>query len=187
MRGLRATTAAFALAGFWTASPVGAQEIAPEVIGPGTISTDVNQTFPAIDPTTGDLWFSEYTRGFANQTIRLARTDGTGWSAPDTAPFSGTWGDRAPRFSPDGRTLYFTSNRPEGTGNDDIYRFEKRQLPPEPEKPDPQVVEYKLILEGYVLEKIGAIEEAVTNYKKSCDLKNTLGCTNLERLQSNKK
>ncbi|MEZ4930555.1 MAG: OmpA family protein [Saprospiraceae bacterium] len=51
---------------------------------------------------------------------------------------------------------YFTSNRPEGTGNDDIYRFEKRNLPPEPEKPEEPVVDYKLILEGYVLEKIYA-------------------------------
>jgi hypothetical protein len=33
------------------------------------------------------------------------------------APFSGTYGDRAPRFSPDGSRLYFTSNRPlEGAG-----------------------------------------------------------------------
>lgn len=49
---------------------------------------------------------------------------------------------------------YFTSNRPDGTGNDDIYRYEKRVPPPEPE---PEVaIEYKLILEGYVVEKIYA-------------------------------
>lgn len=47
---------------------------------------------------------------------------------------------------------YFTSNRSDGTGGDDIYRYEKRIPPPEPE---PEVViEYKLILEGYVVEKI---------------------------------
>ncbi|HFA50606.1 MAG TPA: flagellar motor protein MotB [Bacteroidetes bacterium] len=49
---------------------------------------------------------------------------------------------------------YFSSNRPDGTGSDDIYRFEKRVLPPEPEKPKPEIVDYKLVLEGYVLEKI---------------------------------
>ncbi|MEO1259427.1 MAG: OmpA family protein [Bacteroidota bacterium] len=49
---------------------------------------------------------------------------------------------------------YFTSNRPDGTGNDDIYRFEKRPLPPPPVEPEPVAIEYKLILEGYVLEKI---------------------------------
>ena len=47
---------------------------------------------------------------------------------------------------------YFTSNRPDGTGSDDIYKYEKRIPPPEPE---PEVaIEYKLILEGYVVEKI---------------------------------
>ncbi len=51
---------------------------------------------------------------------------------------------------------YFTSNRPDGTGNDDIYKFEKRIPPPEPEKPAVPLAEYKLILEGYVVEKIFA-------------------------------
>ncbi|MCF8246179.1 MAG: OmpA family protein [Saprospiraceae bacterium] len=48
---------------------------------------------------------------------------------------------------------YFSSNRPDGNGNDDLYRFERRIPPPEPVKP---VAEYKLKLEGYVLEKIYA-------------------------------
>jgi outer membrane protein OmpA-like peptidoglycan-associated protein len=51
---------------------------------------------------------------------------------------------------------YFTSNRPEGSGSDDIYRFEKRMPPPEPIEPEPPVLAYKMILEGYVLEKIYA-------------------------------
>ena len=51
---------------------------------------------------------------------------------------------------------YFASNRADGTGNDDIYQYEKRILPLEPEKPEQPVAEYKLILEGYVLEKIYA-------------------------------
>lgn len=51
---------------------------------------------------------------------------------------------------------YFSSNRPEGSGGDDVFRFEKRIPPPEPVKPETPVVEYKLILEGYVLEKIYA-------------------------------
>ncbi len=51
---------------------------------------------------------------------------------------------------------YFTSNRPGGAGNDDIYKFEKRIPPPEPEKPETPLAEYKLVLEGYVVEKIFA-------------------------------
>ncbi|MEM1322431.1 MAG: OmpA family protein [Bacteroidota bacterium] len=53
---------------------------------------------------------------------------------------------------------YFSSSRLEGKGNDDIYSFERR-LPPPPPVVDtvvekPPVVVYKMILEGYVLEKI---------------------------------
>lgn len=52
---------------------------------------------------------------------------------------------------------YFTSSRDDGIGNDDIYGFAKRVPPPAPEIPDvPPLTEndYKLVLEGYVLEKI---------------------------------
>jgi len=71
-----------------------------------------NQTFPAIDPVTGDLWFSVYEDSFDGQTIMVAKKAETGWAAPEVAPFSGRWGDRAPRFSPGGSYLLITSNRP---------------------------------------------------------------------------
>ncbi|MCW5922303.1 MAG: OmpA family protein [Saprospiraceae bacterium] len=51
---------------------------------------------------------------------------------------------------------FFTSNRP-GSRGDDIYRFEQRVPPPAPPKLDTtpaQTVAHKLVLEGYVLEKI---------------------------------
>ncbi len=53
---------------------------------------------------------------------------------------------------------FFTSNRP-GSREDDIYRFEQRVPPPKPPKTDTvptQPLAYKLVLEGYVLEKIFA-------------------------------
>lgn len=49
---------------------------------------------------------------------------------------------------------FFTSTRFDGKGGDDIYQFEKRVLPPEPPKPKQPEVAHKMILEGYVLEKI---------------------------------
>jgi len=51
---------------------------------------------------------------------------------------------------------YFASTREAGIGNDDIYRFEKRPLPPPPPVPEEEKKEivYKMILDGYVLEKI---------------------------------
>jgi outer membrane protein OmpA-like peptidoglycan-associated protein len=49
---------------------------------------------------------------------------------------------------------YFTTTRPDlGIGNDDIFRFEKRKLPEEIIE-EPEIVEYKMILDVYVLEKI---------------------------------
>ncbi len=52
---------------------------------------------------------------------------------------------------------YFTSARENGAGGDDIYRF-TRKVPPPPPPVDttvpPPVIVYKMILEGYVLEKI---------------------------------
>jgi Tol biopolymer transport system component len=86
------------------------------VVGPGVISTERNETFPAEDPLDGSLWFSRYDDSFDAQTIMFARWTESGWAAPEVAPFSGQWGDRAPRFSPDGSTLYFTSNRPREPG-----------------------------------------------------------------------
>ncbi len=52
---------------------------------------------------------------------------------------------------------YFTSNRPGGRGGDDIYYFEQRMPQPKPPKPDTitgKPIVFKILLEGYVLEKI---------------------------------
>lgn len=89
-----------------------------EVVGEGVVSTDRSQTFPAVDPITGDLWFSEIGESFDEQTILSARRTDTGWASPEVAPFSGRWGDRAPRFSPDGSYMLLTSNRPTAEGGE---------------------------------------------------------------------
>lgn len=97
-----------------------ADELGVELVGEGVISTDRHETFPAEDPVDGSLWFSTYENNFAQQTILVARRTDSGWAAPEVATFSGTHGDRAPRFSIDGQVLYFTSNRPRtGDGADD--------------------------------------------------------------------
>jgi TolB protein len=45
----------------------------------------------------------------------------SGWSDPHVVPFDSASNDFDPSFSPDGRALYFFSNRPGGPGRDDIY------------------------------------------------------------------
>lgn len=99
-------------------SAAGQSHAAIERVGVGFISTDRNETFPTVDPVDGSLWFSVYDDSFDAQTIVYSRRTESGWVAPEVAPFSGEWGDRAPRFSPDGSALYFSSNRPlGGTGS----------------------------------------------------------------------
>lgn len=125
---LRPMVVAFGLLALGAPSAAHGQQ--PEPVGPGIISTEGrHETFPAVDPTDGSLWFSVYTRDFGSQTImRAARTE-DGWAPPEVAPFSGRWGDRAPRFSPDGRRLYFTSNRPlpgeGGPGRSHIWQVDR--------------------------------------------------------------
>ena len=80
------------------------------------LPASLNLTFPAVDPVTGDLWFSVYEGSFDEQTVMRAERADTGWASPDTVAFSGQWGDRAVRFSPDGSRLTFTSSRPRENG-----------------------------------------------------------------------
>ncbi len=62
------------------------------------------------------------------------------------------------------RAGFFTTNRtmPESRGQDDIVRFEQRVPPPVPVKIDTQPkvpLAYKIIIEGYVVEKIFAVAD----------------------------
>ena len=102
-----------------------------EIVGEGVISTSGNQTFPSQDRVTGDLWFSVYEDSFDEQSIMVSRQTESGWASPEMASFSGKWGDRAPRFSPDGSTLFITSNRPRPgmseAGDMNVWRLERTE------------------------------------------------------------
>jgi hypothetical protein len=89
--------------------------IAPELFAPGTISDAREQwriTFSR-DGSTAYFAASEQFFPFSRKaTIYVSRFNGSGWSAPDTAMFSGKYSDMDPALSPDGRRLYFSSIRP---------------------------------------------------------------------------
>ena len=60
--------------------------------------------------------------------IYLTESDGSKWSEPiilDEVINSADWNEPSACFSPDGGTIYFTSNRPGGLGGKDIYRAVK--------------------------------------------------------------
>lgn len=87
-----------------------------ELLGPGVISTGLQETSAALTPDGQTLYFMRSDFAEADDTIMVSqRVDGR-WSAPRVAAFSGQWHDSEPTLSPDGRRLYFVSNRPPQPG-----------------------------------------------------------------------
>ena len=131
-----------------------------------TVNTDKDEKFPFIQNDT--LYFSStgHTGMGGLDIFKTYKIGDDKWVPVYNlkAPVNSGWDDFGymvdPNFKPTGDLLqegYFTSSRPDGEGNDDIYRFSKRVPPPPPPVPvekDPEPIVYKMILEGYVLEKI---------------------------------
>ena len=136
----------------------------PKLMG-RTINTTGNEKFPKVDGDT--LYFSsDFHPGMGGLDIFKTWKMANGAWVPvqNLKPPLNSGSDdfglvidyQAPKKGEVLQAGFFTSNRPDGTGNDDIYKFEKRPVPPEPEKTEIPLADYKLILEGYVLEKIYA-------------------------------
>ncbi len=132
---------------------------------PRTVNTIGNEKFPWLDGDT--LYFaSDYHPGMGGLDVfKTYKTPNGAWAPVQNLkpPLNSGFDDfglvvdyQAKRPQDVLQVGYFSSNRPDGSGNDDLYRFERRIPPPEPAKP---VAEYKLKLEGYVLEKIFAVAD----------------------------
>src|SRR5580658_2112220 len=75
----------------------------------GVISTPYTEWATSFTPDGKTVYSSQ---GAVYWTIVCSRlTDGK-WAKPKVAPFSGQWNDTDPFVSPDGRHLFFISNRP---------------------------------------------------------------------------
>jgi outer membrane protein OmpA-like peptidoglycan-associated protein/tetratricopeptide (TPR) repeat protein len=144
---------------------------------PRSVNTPGNELFPNFDADT--LYFaSDGHTGMGGLDIfRTYKSEKNAWSPPQNlkSPINSGADDfalivdrniaRNPKPSNPGDLIksgYFTSNRSaeNAKGGDDIYRYEQRVPPPKPPKIDtvpPKPLVYKLILEGYVLEKIFSI------------------------------
>jgi outer membrane protein OmpA-like peptidoglycan-associated protein/tetratricopeptide (TPR) repeat protein len=131
------------------------------------INTEADEMFPFVDKDT--LYFSS--RGHTGMggldIFKTYQLQSRGWASPyNLKPPVNSGSDdfgyiidySAPKQDEDVLySGYFTSRREEGIGNDDIYRFTKRKLPPEEVVQDeepPKEIEYKLLLKGFVLEKL---------------------------------
>jgi len=83
------------------------------MVGPGVISTTMGESWISFDPAGVLAAFGRHENaGWNRHTIHISRRSSNDWSAPVVAPFSGSFEDRGARFSPDGRRLIFSSNRP---------------------------------------------------------------------------
>lgn len=89
---------------------------AAELLGPGVISTGLQETTAAFSPDGQTLYFMRSDFAETDDTILVSHRSGKSWSSPVVASFSGQWHDSEPAFAPDGKRLYFVSNRPVHAG-----------------------------------------------------------------------
>jgi TolB protein len=94
------------------------------VFAPGVASTTFSEVRLTISPDGRTaIWFSRNRPGGpGGYDIWISRRTSGGWSEATPAPFNSPTRDFDPAFSPDGRYVYFCSDRPGGLGGDDIYR-----------------------------------------------------------------
>ena len=102
-------------------APAGAQATSsmsvPSLFAPNVISTpDSGEAFGTLTPDGREFYFTKH-HDFARHHIMVSRLAQGPWSQPELVPISGVYNDREPRLSPDGKRLYFSSNRPPTPGD----------------------------------------------------------------------
>ena len=81
----------------------------PEIFAPGIVSTPYEEWATSFSPDGHTVYWSQ---GGVYWTIVSSVQQGEQWSKPRVLPFSGRWNDTDPFVSPDGKRLFFVSNRP---------------------------------------------------------------------------
>jgi Tol biopolymer transport system component len=89
-----------------------AQQGAITTFAPGEVSRpDSAEAFGSLSPDGQEFYYTIWPDWNHHRIVVSRLIDGR-WSTPVTLPFSGSYADREPKLSPDGRRLYFSSNRP---------------------------------------------------------------------------
>lgn len=89
------------------------EDLALTVFGRGVLSTDAPEFATTLTPDGREVYFTRASIDRTQLRIFTASRGADGaWSTPDVAPFSGTHRDVDPFVTPDGRRLYFSSDRP---------------------------------------------------------------------------
>ena len=101
----------------------------PRLLGEGVVSTPADEFGGQLDMDGATLFFNRSIPRSQIYTIFSAKRVGDGWGEPRVVPWSGTWRDFDATLSPDGRRLYFISDRPRtgkiSRGEYDVWRLER--------------------------------------------------------------
>lgn len=92
------------------------------------VNTETHDACVGLTPEGENLLIFRTNAALTSGDIYLTESDGVKWSNPvllDEIINSKDWNEPSACFSPDGGTIYFTSNRPGGLGGKDIYRAVK--------------------------------------------------------------
>jgi hypothetical protein len=86
----------------------------PRLFARNIISTGLANRDFTISPKGDELFYTiQHPKFIASVIIRLTKVNGK-WGKPEVAPFSGVFRDLEASLSPDGKTLFFASDRPLG-------------------------------------------------------------------------
>lgn len=84
----------------------------PSIFAPGIVSTEFQETTASFTPDGKTVYFTRSDVQENDNTILESHLINRRWSTPVVASFSGIWRDSEPDVSPDGKRLFFISNRP---------------------------------------------------------------------------
>ncbi len=100
----------------------------PRLFAKGILSDGLSNRDFTISPTGNEIFFTVQGPRFILSAIMHLTLKNGQWSKPEVAPFSGRYRDLEAAFSPDGQTVYFSSDRPVNgrTKNDfDLWRVKR--------------------------------------------------------------
>jgi len=138
----------------WICKKTGDDWGKPENMGSG-INTPENEMFPSIQPDGTLLYSSDGLPGYGSLDIYTASFNNGKWARPVNlgTPLNSSFDDFAMNYAPGAKNGFFSSNRPGGLGNDDIYGFRKLDIP-EPVIIKPaEVIPEPSYISGFVKDK----------------------------------
>lgn len=102
----------------------------PKLFAKGILSDGLSNRDFTISPKGDEIFFSLQQAHFASSTILHLVKMNDKWTEPEVASFSGRYRDLEAAFSPDGQTIYFSSDRPlSGDKNKDFDIWEVKKQP----------------------------------------------------------